>query len=94
MFEFKFGGRKYIPKEWLEVKPKVINTNIPIYIGSRVHLNSRNGTYVVTFYNETYARITCNTWTVQKARGLRDASHQMILRSDIKCLHGHDNFRR
>lgn len=86
MFEFKFGGRKYIPK--------VIDTNVPIYIGCSVHLNSRKGTYVVVFYNDSYARITCNTWAVQKERGQRRSSNQMIHRSDIKCLHGYDKIRR
>ena len=92
MFEFKFGGRSYIPKEWRQVRPKTLNNYVPINEGNRVHLNSRNGTYVVTFYNDTYARITCNTWVAQKERGQRVSSFQMIHRSDIKCLHGHDKF--
>ena len=93
MFEFKFGRRGYIPIYLLNPPPRVISTNIPLFIGCRVHLHSRNGTYIVHYYNERHVNITCQTWKSKKERGQRAYDHEIVSRSDIKCLHGHDKFR-
>jgi len=95
MFEFKFGKR-YLSKRFLSPPP--INPppppRVPLYLGCRIHLKSRNGTYEVIFFNDDYARITCKTWVTQRQQGQRTNNHQLIHRSDVKCLHGHDKIRK
>jgi len=93
MFEFKFGRRNYIPIYLLNPPPIVISTNVRLYNGCRVHLNSRNGTYVVDSYTEHTVTITCKKWIDEFYRNQRPFSRLVLHRSDIKCLHGHDKFR-
>lgn len=92
MFDFKFG-RFYFSKRILNPPPRVISTNVPLYIGCRVHLNRRNGTYTVRYYDQTHVTITCQAWKDRYERGEKSYFHEMIKRTEIKCLHGHDKFR-
>lgn len=90
MIDFKFG-RFYFSKRILNPPPIIVSTNVPLYRDCRVHLNSRNGTYIVTSYNENIAIITCQVWKNEYSRGDRDHSTKSIPRSDVKCLYGQGN---
>ena len=90
--EFKFGRKGYIPKRHLKPRNPVVNPYVQLYKNCRVHLVRRSGTYKVIGYTADFATITCKTWVNQYNSGNRTRTIQVIHRSDIKCLHGHDKF--
>lgn len=73
-----------------QISQLVINNKLVIRAGDTVHLKNKNGSYRVVAMSGKTVAISCQKWVDQFNRKERKNIFDVILMSEVKCLHGNN----